>query len=233
MSERSPLFFFIIFYFIHAHSVFIVDARKSHNTTYNIKKKPKDEDQNVFCDLVGFSKDTLKKIQAIIHRGNIKWRDLNYPALDNPSPRIRALVAISQGCDVWPGGIPGIGYTACPRILEKVIEDGGEEAPDIVDRFIDGLLQESEDKTITKEILLTLCDAFLCEPVVSENEEYSGENMMYKYCYGNPQELSKYLSYFKCPTKDNTKIVDGPAFRICNGIFGVTEPHQYLDAEPT
>lgn len=191
------------------------------------KKRAKDEDHNVLCEIVGYSNFLLEKVQEHIRRVSVVWKTVDKPVFDYDFPMIRALAAIAIGCDYWKG-IPQHGYARMYELMVKVIDEKKtwtENTKMLMSAMIEKNNRQQNTPKLTQDILLTLCNAMLCEPATLE-----GTSINTDYIHFVPNVLPKILHYFKSPT---TQLVDGPKYRTCNGIFGYSEPHSYIDAEPT
>jgi len=90
------------------------------------------------------------------------------------------------------------------------------------------IVNQDDTNTLSKEILITLCEALLHEPVIVDESTNK-----YEYIFGEPTSLTEYVSYFKDENSSTTQILQAPPVNICSGIPGHSSEHTYLQAEKT
>lgn len=185
-------------------------------------KQPNNDDR---FEVAGSSNALFERIKSILgHEQDPKWgKAARKPALDLESPLMRALVAVTLGNDVWKG-MHNLGPARVVEILDAMEAEGADREDS--ELYIRKVLEKyNNNEKVTKETLLTLSSAVLCEPAV----EHGSDD--FKYLYVEPSELPKCLKYFKSTNNKSIRITEGPCFQTCRGICGHTEPHYVLDAE--
>ena len=121
----------------------------------------------------------------------IEYTEAKYPLLQDPSVPafLSALYAIGVGCDVLPDGITGITPLAITKQIKKIQEEDGVSSnnyTEIYNRLIEFYLKKDRTKKMTKEYILTYCQAFLCQPAVemaSKNNADSWKYVFFPICY--------------------------------------------------
>lgn len=136
-----------------------------------------------------------------------------FPLFNNiRNPKTRALLGIALGCDVLPGGVPGLGASSLSNILSTVdLETDG--APfDLATKLSTVNKAQLKDA----QALLCMANSLLYERTTSE----------LGYMFESPTILEKYNEAFASPL---TRLVDGPTVLQCKGCVG--QCHSFLAAE--
>ena len=135
------------------------------------------------------------------NRDDFEIVEAKYPILDEETIRLRALVSVLLGCDVFVGGVSRVG---AKKIFDKM-KQLREQENDIDDFDLsEKLIQWScniKDTNVSEDLLRVYIDAILFEPVNEvriDGEVVFDDNneKKYNYLYQRPQTLPKYLEGF-------------------------------------
>ena len=156
--------------------------------------------------------------EVLIHSpaGGATKAGAKYPLWDKQDdPKIRAIVAVGVGCDVFDGGVHGVGPSQMAKILEKTKNSYDELMDELVAAHIKTARikkfansNASVEPEEVKSMLECFAEAFLNEPISTNQNEI-------KYLYGEPVEFPKYIEAFALGSW--CKMIDGPPIAICHG----------------
>ena len=165
-----------------------------------------------------------------------------FPILDGvTNVRLRALMMLLLGCDVYPSGCKGIGLAQ----LSKKIEESQATNENALYEYLIGMMKKefqhrlmamAEKKGVEKkmlkatadaeaeEVVQTYLDALIYEPTNKDGDKTS-------YIGGEaPVKLAKYCEEFACrETSSSTEIYDGPIILTCKSTGG--REHDFLAAD--
>ena len=154
--------------------------------------------------------------------------------------RLRSLMMIIAGCDVYPSGLKNVGIPTLSKTIDtfkKTAVDPQDETalfehlvgvmkkefkPRLIEEVkeVDGEDSEAFADSEAEKIVLTLVDALVYEPTNKAGEEIKS------YLGGDaPKELSRYCEEFAAST---TQINRGPTILKCKGVGG--KAHNFLAA---
>ena len=135
-----------------------------------------------------------------------------FPLFDGANDlKMRALIAIALGCNVLPGGVPGVGASSLLNLLKMC-----QNHPMIHVRFAEQLCKQR--KAIIKDPQALLC--------IAHSLLYEKRNSDVGYMYNVPIMIEQYNEVFAAPV---IQIIDSPIVRECKGCNGVA--HLFLDAK--
>ena len=143
-----------------------------------------------------------------------------YEGLGNA--KVRSLISVIIGCDVHPGGLPGIGPGKLQQKMKELKKDNAitdEEA--LYNSLMDYAVNVGPSK-ISKDVLETFVKGIMYQPT-NECGCDDGEHM---YLFNEPHELPNYLAEFKTGT---TTMKEGPAVLQCKGPC-LDSSHTFLTA---
>lgn len=160
------------------------------------------------CEISGYSNTKMHVLKAALPTHNrIVWKDAKFPLFDTPSPKLRTLIAITLGCNVWKG-IYNQGPSKIYQFLQKLPRDYTWEQ--IENAYIGFMIAKNNNvKTrglrrfdmndlrpvmFDRDVINTLCSAMMDEPAVSNSRVF--ENDDWNYVFGKPSKLAQYLHYF-------------------------------------
>jgi len=135
-------------------------------------------------------------------------------------PLFRACIAVILGCNVYPGGVKGIGPAKLNNMLRTLKT---QQNNNILDKLLMAIAKNDDDDHAALE---TLSMAFCYEPSNDEDKA----NISPVYLYEKPTMFTEYLSEY-APMDGSILIEKGPAYRVCKG-FGPSD-HKYLEIEGT
>ena len=136
-----------------------------------------------------------------------------FPLLDNVrNPKMRSLIGIALGCDVLPGGVPGLGASSLNNILGTVDLEADGAPADLATKL-----------SAVKKAQLKDAQALLC---IANSLVYERTTSELGYMFETPAILEKYNEAFASPV---TQLVDGPTVLECKGCVG--QCHSFLEAE--
>ena len=90
------------------------------------------------------------------------------------------------------------------EFLQKIVNKGENDLEGIIFNWASGVLM------VNFEELETLMSTILYEPAIEINNEEP-----FKYIYGKPKRLPKYLKDFKRENDDDIEIFEGPKMTFC------------------
>ena len=136
-----------------------------------------------------------------------------FPLFDNVhNPKTRALIGIALGCDVFPGGVTGLGPSSLNNILSTIDLQADGAPADLATKL-----------SIVKKAQLQNAQALLC---IVNSVIYEQTTSELGYMFKTPAVLEKYNKEFASPV---TQVVDGPIVLECKGC--VSQCHSFLEAE--
>lgn len=167
-------------------------------------------------DLCGTSNALMTKLkECVSHNERIVWSEVKYPIFDFDNPPLRSYVGITLGCDVYMKGVAGVGQDEIWSFMKK--QNFKTLSNHVAcEKMIDFILCSSAKKTnMTQNDLIALSSAILFEPAVDYGKcKHVSE---WKYMYGRPQYLPKYVEYFRHPEDNTIPIVDTTPMYLCAG----------------
>lgn len=102
------------------------------------------------CEIAGTSEKMFNRFkQLLTSHDRITWKPAKYHILDTPSPKLRSLIAITLGCDVWKG-IRGVGPDAINKFLDKLPSSMTLEQKE--EAFIVFMIRKHENDAKTKSL---------------------------------------------------------------------------------
>jgi len=149
---------------------------------------------------------------------------VDYPLIDGKTDvRFRLSVGLALGCDVFPGGIPGVGAKTVADAIQKQPENGDDEVTHLLT-----VLSNSSKCLASLDELNVLVDAWLYEPCtpLDENGDDDYDTISHEYVFEPPQHylFDAYLEDF---AGSFYNIADGVDFLECHGHSGQS-PHRFL-----
>ena len=142
---------------------------------------------------------------------DITFEEAKYPIFEesNLPPYLIALYAVGLGCDVIPGGIPGITPLVIHTSIQKMYEgpnkiqrdEFGKRYRKLVDIYLDKC-KKAKSK-ITEKCIRTYMQAWMYQPALEFGK--ATDKDAYKYVFHEPITLSPYLRMFAHPN-GQTKI---------------------------
>ena len=114
------------------------------------------------------------------------------------------IVAIILGSDVFVGGAKNIGPTKVWIFLQRYVNEEENDLECIIFNWASDVLK------VNFEELEIITSAILYEPAIEINNEEP-----FKYIYGKPKRLPKYLKDFKRENDDDIEIFEGPKMTSC------------------
>ena len=168
------------------------------------------------CTVVTGQRMVATYIDGILtNRGlvNVFPVEPKFPLFDNVrNPKTRALIGIALGCDVLPGGVPGVGASSLNNLLGTVDLEADGAPVDLATKL-----------SAVKKAQLKDAHALLCIANLLVYERTTSE---LGYMFETPAILEKYNEAFASPV---TQLVDGPTVLECKGCVG--QCHSFLEAE--
>lgn len=182
--------------------------------------------------------ETLRD-RLINHRTKGKWMPAVTPMFQSESPKLRAMMALTFGCDVFPNGWSGVGYKNANAMLNDLMIS---EAANVKENNWSGIENKYKTKLahglqVETQVVDTLVNSFLFEPgtvmegtIATVNEEMNVEGYIDKLMI--PTSLSVYLESFALP---GVKVEKNECENVlvCNGSFNTSgnRSHRYLGLE--
>eukprot|EP00956_Cyclotella_meneghiniana_P043052 scaffold251008_cov83-Cyclotella_meneghiniana.AAC.1 len=180
--------------------------------------------------MVSTTKSTLTKAMEYLSdesKKSVKLTDAKYPIFEGvESRKIRALMMVMLGCDVYGPGMKSIGPPKLAKELKVVKERLSKHNQQISDdAFYNALIQHVGTHTgLGTEVIETLVAGILYEPTnyVSASSTDGGLSAIvteadYSYYDGViPVHLPEYLSDFMGPQTAQNNI--GPTILLCKGV---------------
>eukprot|EP00956_Cyclotella_meneghiniana_P040674 scaffold202164_cov66-Cyclotella_meneghiniana.AAC.2 len=169
-------------------------------------------------EIVCVSESTIRTAMSYIPSDSkAKFTPAQYPLFDGKeSHRLRALMMVILGCDVYKSGMKGVGV---PKLNELIKNIGDKTEDELYVELHDELSQKNN---LTKDVVDTLVDALLYEP---SNEASTTRT----YIFDQPQSLPKYLEEFSVDEAfKGGSITPGPDIVTCKGVGDKT--HLFLKA---
>lgn len=135
------------------------------------------------------------------------------------SPRLRALMMLILGCDVYGPGMTGIKAKRLVTLIESF------KATSEDDLYQKLFYKFKTTNKLDDIVIDTYIDALLYEPTNSMPNNVDEENPARTYLFGPPTTLPKYLEEFAVDDdfKANS-IFPGPEMTTCKGVGGSTHP---------
>ena len=168
------------------------------------------------CTVVTGQRMVATYIDGILtNRGlvNVFPVEPKFPLFDNVrNPKTRALIGIALGCDVLPGGVPGVGASSLNNLLGTVDLEADGAPVDLATKL-----------SAVKKAQLKDAHALLC---IANSLVYERTTSELGYMFETPAILEKYNEAFASPV---TQLVDGPTVLECKGCVG--QCHSFLEAE--
>jgi len=167
--------------------------------------------EQTFSDIV-LSATGLRSLNKWI--ADIKISRPKFPIFQSlKDPMIRALAAVAIGCDVWPGGIKGVGVSKVFKVIQEFSEKPPKDGP--AEALAAQLVKCRSSALIDPQVLICFAKAFMYE-------KSSGG-----YVHNRPTSLEEYLSDFG---DEQTAITKFLPTKTCVGL-GCDSQHCFLAAE--
>ena len=183
-------------------------------------------------------KETYEIIRRLkINGPNMKVIKAKYPLIealgDCNSALLRALIAVSLGCDTIIGGIKGIGPSNVLKFLTeyKVNVNGSitDNTLELCGQFSDWMVSKGKIKGQDTEFYNTLALAFIGEPCMDIDDFRLGKYQYLDDVSFETDSISEYLQDF-VPKNESITIIKNPKTRICNS-YSYDANHMYLECE--
>ena len=169
----------------------------------------------------------------------LEWREAEIPLFASPDATLRALIALSLGCDVFIGGIKNFGLK---KVQEKIEKHSKDHNGSIVPYFKQDMIKLM--KGLSNSEIDTLLAAFLYEPGIVDktkkvpsydsNENIDNEDLCEGYVHTPPDgyRFPSFLSTFEIrknivPSHEQQH---DPLVCFCDG-FNNNGRHKYLSFE--
>ena len=226
--------------------ILIKNVKEKPGRTKRGRKKKRDnaemllQDSTFFnVDLVGACNNKMKELKNILEnndrdggRGKIKWEEASYPLFHYTSHRLRAMIALAMGCDVFKEGLKSFGPAKIFKTIQKLDEDHGEESREA--RFKQLLIKGTK---LDEDVIDTLILSFLFEPGLVQKDHTDYENdegnqslvVPSSYIFTPPP--ASFPKYLKSFAESQSLVVDGPEMRECPGSMIGCKKHMYLAFE--
>ena len=202
---------------------------KSAKVYSKVHKKGSEEENHLgFFSISGTSNNQMKDIQIILPTSEIIWKEAQFPLFDYSDHWVRALCAVTLGCDTYTSGVIGLGpaklYKAVTNIYDSTLKDSNFTSS-MRESLGNHILAVDVNGKLDRESLFTLASAFLNEPVLRINHPV---DEVYQYLHNEPLLFPKYLEYFRHPKSSSSSVVDGPCLLTCQGYHNVIQSHNFL-----
>lgn len=176
-------------------------------------------------ELVSTSESTLKNaMQHLSKKNNAKFHPAKHPVFDGiKDHRLRALIMLILGCDVYLSGMKGTKVTK----LEQLIKSKNAATEDVLYQFLFDTFKTKNG--LTSETVDTYIDSLIYEPTNLMPEGMDEENPAKTYLFGPPTRLPKYLEQFSIDDEFKEKnVYEGPHISNCKGVGD--HQHQFLSS---
>ena len=173
------------------------------------------------CEIVCTSESTLKNVMKYLPKEtNAVLNKAECPIFDGiQTPRLRALMMLILGCDVYGPGMKGTKAKKLVPLIESFQTTTETE-------LYQKLFKEFKTANELDDLVIdTYIDALLYEPTNAVPDNVDEENPARTYLFGSPTKLPKYLE--ECAIDDEFKsssIFPGPEMATCKGVGGSTHP---------
>ena len=170
-------------------------------------------------EIVSTSKNTLRQAMRFIDKNstNAKFTEAAVPLFDGVSnPRLRALLMLMLGCDVYGKGMKGVGGK---KLMKMMTQHEKKSSNDTIFSFLQGEFM-AENK-LSEEAVNTYIDAIIYEPTNAAPESITTTNPPRTYLFGVPDRLPKYLEQYSVDdTFRSASLFEGPEMSTCKGVGG-------------
>ena len=188
-------------------------------------------------NISGGSNKVMNALKAHIdssfsNKDQICWTEAKYLLLENENPLTLGLTVVGIGCDVLPGGVPGItANTICKELirLEKEEKISMNNYGQIYSKLMEFFIKNDKSKKFTELDLQTICQAFLYQPALEFGKK--DDVSAYRYVFHKPATLSPYLKRDFLPPDVETDNEEERELLKCKGIQGINKSHTFLKAE--
>ena len=172
------------------------------------------------------SKSTLEDaMKHLPKKHKAKLVEAKCPIFDGiQTPRLRALMMIILGCDVYSQGMKGFGASKVAKLIASYNNISEQQ---LYANLFDKLKTTNK---LSPEVIDTYIDALIYEPCNAMPNGVDEENPTRTYLFGAPHKLPKYLE--QCAVDEQFKarcIVAGPEVSICHSV-GTTQ-HTFLTSD--
>lgn len=186
--------------------------------------------------LVSTSKATLENAMKYLPpeaMDKVELVDAACPIFEGvESRKLRALMMIAIGCDVYKPGIKGVGPKTLYGQMKKLKAKMDANSREDEDKFFDVLLKHVGNKThLGTNVIHTFVKGIIYEPTnyVSCDGENASVDMIteadYTYFDGNvPNTLPGYI--YDMASAETSLDEDGPCVALCKGVG--SDPHPFL-----
>lgn len=172
-------------------------------------------------EIVCTSKDTLERAMTYLPKEtNAKLIDAECPLFDGvKSPRLRALMMVILGCDVYGPGMKGVKAKKLVPLIESFKATSEE------DLYQKLFCKFKTTNKLSDIVINTYIDALLYEPTNAMPNNIDEENPAKTYLFGPPTNLPEYLKEFAVDEEFKANsIFPGPEIATCKGVGGSTHP---------
>jgi len=154
-------------------------------------------------------------LRKLFQNLNHKFAQPEFPLFSGEDdPLFRALIAVVLGCNVYPGGVKGLG----PSKVHDLLTTLKKEINNNTEKLLMMITKNEDDHAALK----TLAMAFCYEPCNDESQS----DIQPIYLYKKPASLQEYLSEY-APLDGSVSIEKGPPYRICKGFCW--NKHKFLE----
>ena len=166
-------------------------------------------------EIVSTSEATLRKAMTYLGKDSAaQFTVASNPLFDGvANPRMRALMMIILGCDVYPG-IKQVGGQTLRKMKQQSEQEstGDQLFYDLRDLFI-------TSSKLSEQALDTYIDAIVFEPTNSIPKLDASDLPQRTYLFGVPLHLPRYLEqYSPDDAYRSSRIFDGPEMSTCKGV---------------
>ena len=194
--------------------------------------------------IVGTSESTLKFAMSLLPpKSGAKFKPALKPIFDGVQcPRLRSLMMVILGCDVYVSGMVGVSAAKLSTMIDTKKLEFAETFTE--ELLYSSLRQELMDKNqLSSEVVDTYINAIMYEPTNKtkttgvndeatnvEDEMTTASHLERSYLFGAPSSLPKYLEQFSIDDEFlRNNIIDGPGISLCKGVGD--RSHQFLTDE--
>ena len=176
--------------------------------------------------LVGTSESVLKKAMKHLSKDSkAVFTRAECPIFDGVKcNRLRALMMLCLGCDVYLPGMKGIRATKLAAMIQQI------DAPSENALYLNLFNRLKIANSMPNGVIDTYIDALLYEPTNLAPDSANTENPARTYLFQPPTCLPKYLEEFAIDEEFKTNhIFPGPEISTCKGVGNY--PHKFLSSD--
>jgi hypothetical protein len=219
--------------------ILIKNVKEKAKSKRGRKPKKSSDDNSVLADatqydvqLAGSCNKKMNQIRELLNMNTTsvsagneshKWEEATFPIFQFKCKWLRAMIALTLGCDVYEG-VKGMGIsTVHNKIIDLLAKHDGDES--LVLSEYKMIITKAAN--IDESTLHALLMSFLFEPGEIKSKSDDDKITQSSYIYSlAPMDFPSYISKF---AHNESNIVDGPAFCNCRGWNG--RQHSYLSYE--